>query len=132
MKLKVIKPFNGKAEGKTLCPGEFIQSNDVERINALVGRGFCVIVALDDAPAASETAPTNPVEAASDHVEFQGKRYHIETIKAALGIMGIRVAHNAKEKAVSNALSALNDEQEQTLSEMLNNNETADPNPEKE
>lgn len=132
MKLKVIKPFNGKAEGKTLCPGEFIQSNDVERINALVGRGFCVIVALDDAPAASETAPTNPVEAASDHVEFQGKRYHIETIKAALGIMGIRVAHNAKEKAVSNALSALADEQAQTLSEMLNNNETADPNPEKE
>lgn len=132
MKLKVIKPFNGKAEGKTLCPGEFIQSNDVERINALVGRGFCVIVALDDAPAASKTAPTNPVEAASDHVEFQGKRYHIETIKAALGIMGIRVAHNAKEKAVSNALSALNDEQAQTLSEMLNNNETADPNPEKE
>lgn len=132
MKLKVIKPFNGKAEGKTLCPGEFIQSNDVERINALVGRGFCVIVALDDAPTASETAPTIPVEVVSDHVEFQGKRYHIETIKAALGIMGIRVAHNAKEKAVSNALSALADEQAQTLSEMLNNNETADPNPEKE
>lgn len=136
MKLRVIKPFNGKAEGKTLCPGEFIQSNDVERINALVGRGFCVIVALDDAPAASETAsetaPTTPVEVVSDHVEFQGKRYHIETIKSALGIMGIRVAHNAKEKAVSNALSALNDEQAQTLSEMLNNNETADPNPEKE
>ena len=132
MKLKVIKPFNGKAEGKTLCPGEFIQSNDVERINALVGRGFCVIVALDDAPTASETAPTNPVEVVSDHVEFQGERYHIETIKAALGIMGIRVAHNAKEKAVSNALSALTDEQAQTLSEMLNNNETADPNPEKE
>lgn len=132
MKLRVIKPFNGKAEGKTLCPGEFIQSNDVERINALVGRGFCVIVALDDAPAASETASTNPVEVVSDYVEFQGKRYHIETIKAALGTMGIRVAHNAKEKAVSNALSALNDEQAQTLSEMLNNNETADPNPEKE
>lgn len=132
MKLKVIKPFNGKAEGKTLCPGEFIQSNDVERINALVGRGFCVIVTLDDAPTASETAPTIPVEVVSDHVEFQGKRYHIETIKAALGIMGIRVAHNAKEKAVSNALSALTDEQAQTLSEMLNNNETADPNPEKE
>lgn len=132
MKLRVIKPFNGKAEGKTLCPGEFIQSNDVERINALVGRGFCVIVALDDAPAASETAPTTPVEVVSDHVEFQGKRYHIDTIKAALGNIGVRVAHNAKEKAVSNALSALNDEQAQTLSEMLNNNEIADPNPEKE
>jgi len=133
MKLRVIKPFNGKAEDKTLCPGEIIQSNNVERINALVGRGFCIIVALDDAPTATPaTTPTPPVEVVSDHVEFQGKRYHIETIKAALGIMGIRVAHNAKEKAVSNALSALNDEQAQTLSEMLNNNETADPNPEKE
>jgi hypothetical protein len=132
MKLKVIKPFNGKAEGKTLCPGEVIQSNDVERINALVGRGFCVIVALDDVPAAHETAPTIPVEVVSDYVEFQGKRYHIDTVKAALGIIGVRVAHNAKEKAVGNALSALTEEQAQTLSEMLNNNETADPDTEKE
>lgn len=133
MKLRVIKPFNGKAEGKTLCPGEIIQSNDVERINALVGRGLCVIVALDDAPTADPaTAPTSPVEVASESIEFQGKRYHIDTVKAALGVIGVRVAHNAKEKAVSNALSALNDEQAQTLSEMLNNNETADPDPEKE
>lgn len=121
MKLRVIKPFNGKAEGKTLCAGEIIQSNDVERINALVGRGFCVIVALDDTPTAPETAPTIPVEVVSDHVEFQGKRYHIETIKAALGVIGVRVAHNAKEKAVNTALSALSDEQAQTLSEKLNN-----------
>ena len=34
--------------------------------------------------------------------------------------MGIRVAHNAKEKAVSNALSTLTDEQAQTLAEALN------------
>lgn len=119
MKLKVIKPFNGKAEGKTLCPGEVIQTNDVERINVLVGRGFCVIVALDDVPAVSETAPTLPLEVVSDYVEFQGKRYHIDTIKSVLGNMGIRVAQNAKEKAVSNALSTLNDEQAQTLSETL-------------
>ena len=132
MKLKVIKPFNGKAEGKTLCPGEFIQSNDIERINPLVGRGFCVIVALDGAPAASETVPAPPVEVVSDYVEFQGESYHIDTVKAALGIIGVRVAHNAKEKAVGNALSALTKEQAQTLTEILNNNETADPNPEKE
>lgn len=130
MKLRVIKPFNGKAEGKTLCAGEIIQSNDVERINALVGRGFCVIVALDDTPTAPETAPTIPVEVVSDHVEFQGKRYHIDTVKAALGVIGVRVAHNAKEKAINTALSALNDEQAQTLSEMLNNWTDA-PNPEK-
>ena len=129
MKLRVIKPFNGKAEGKTLCPGEIIQSNNVERINALVGRGFCIIVALDDAPTANPaTTPTPPVEVASESIEFQGKRYHIDSVKAALGVIGVRVAHNAKEKAVNTALSALTDEQAQTLAEALDNNDTTDPN----
>lgn len=119
MKLKVIKPFNSKAEGKTLCPGEFFQSNDVERINALVGRGFCVIVALDDEPTSTEATPTPPVEDANESIEFQGKSYHIDKVKAALVVIGVRVAHNAKEKGISNALSALSDEQAQTLSETL-------------
>lgn len=126
MKLKAIKKFNGKAEGKKIYPGDVIQSNDVERINALVGRGFCVIVALDD------TAPIPPVEVASEFVEFQGKRYHFETVKAALSVIGVRVAHNAKEKAVSNSLSTLTEAQAQALAEALDNNETADPNPTKE
>lgn len=111
MDLRVIKKFNGKAEGKTLCPGDVIQSNDVDRINALVGRGFCVIVALD---------PTPTDEEASVTVDFRGYRYPLETVKAALGVIGIKVAHNAKEKAVSNALSTLTDEQAQTLAEALN------------
>ncbi len=129
MELKVIKKFNGKAEGKTLCPGDIIQTNDIERINALVGRGFCVIVALGDTtPNSATIAPILPVEVVSNYVEFQGKRYNIETVKAALSIIGIRVAHNAKEKAVSNALSALTEEQAQALAEALDNNETADPN----
>lgn len=129
MELIVIKKFNGKAEGKTLCPGDVIQSNDVERINALVGRGYCVIVSLDSSiiPTAPNT-PNAPGEVANDYVEFQGKRYHIETVKAALGVIGVRVAHNAKEKAVNNALSTLTDEQVLTLVEALDTNETTDPN----
>lgn len=126
MELRVIKKFNGKAEGKTLCPGDVIQSNDVERINALVGRGYCVIVSLDNSTA--PTAPNTPGEVTNDYVEFQGKSYNIETVKDALGIIGVRVAHNAKEKAVNNALSTLTDEQVQTLVEALDNNETTDPN----
>lgn len=119
MDLRVIKKFNGKAEGKTLCPGDVIQSNDVDRINALVGRGFCVIVALDSTPPAA--IPTNPTdEEASVTVDFRGYRYPLETVKAALGVIGVKVAHNAKEKAVSNALSTLTDEQAQTLTEALN------------
>lgn len=117
MELKVIKKFNGAVEGKTLCPGDVIQSNDIARINALVGRGFCVIVALDSPVVAD--APND--ENADASVEFQGKRYHIDTVKAALSVIGVKVAANAKEKGVSNALNALNDEQKQTLTEALDN-----------
>lgn len=55
MELKVIKPFNGKAEGKTLCKGDVITTTDVARINALVGRGFCEICSLSDNPATAGT-----------------------------------------------------------------------------
>lgn len=127
MELKAIKSFIGKAEGKTLQPGDIIRSTDVERINQLVGRGFCKIVSLGENPPAG---PELPAESVNESVDFQGKKYHIETVKAALGIIGVRVAHNAKEKAVNNALAALSDEQAQALAEALDNNDTSDPTPE--
>lgn len=120
MELKVIKKFNGAVEGKTLCPGDVIQSNDVERINALVGRGFCVIVALDS-PSLSD-APN--ADTSNEGVDFQGTRYDVDTIKAALGVIGVKVAHNAKEKAVCNVLAALSDEQAEALSVALNNGDS--------
>ena len=123
MELKVIKKFNGKVEGKTLCPGDVIQSNDVARINALVGRGFCVIVAL------GSPIPENPAKTVdkenSGTVEFQGSRYDVETVKAALEMIGVKVARNATEKAVSNTLSALADEQRAALTKALNDNNGA-------
>lgn len=121
MELKVIKKFNGKAEGKTLCPGDVIQSNDVDRINALIGRGFCVIIALDNSEPVIANAPKLSDEVVEETVSFQGEKYHIDTIKAALGVIGVKVAHNAKRKAVNNALSTLNDEQTQALNEALTN-----------
>ena len=48
MELKVIKPFHGKVENKVMNKGDLVHSTDVERINALVGGGFCVIVSLSD------------------------------------------------------------------------------------
>lgn len=48
MELKVIKPFHGKVEGKVMNKGVLIHSADVERINALVSGGYCVIVSLAD------------------------------------------------------------------------------------
>lgn len=127
MELKVIKKFNGAVEGKTLCPDDVIQSNDVARINALVGRGFCVIVALDSPVVVADNANDEKEDAS---VEFQGKKYRIETVKAALAVIGVKVATNAKEKGVSNTLSTLNDEQRQLLTEALDNWDK--PNTEKE
>ena len=51
--LKVIKKFNGKEEGKILSPGETVKTNDLQRVNALVGRGYCVITAFE-APKAED------------------------------------------------------------------------------
>ncbi len=124
MELKVIKAFNGKAEGKTLSPGDVIQCDDVERINTLVGRGFCTIVSLDDT---TSNAP-QPVELVADnYVEFRGKRYHIETVKVAMSVIGVRVAHNAKERAVNNLIASLSNEQAEALAEALTDNGAADP-----
>lgn len=121
MELKVIQKFNGKEEGKILNPGDKIQCDDIDRINTLVGRGFCVILSLDNAP-----MPVDVI--ANSYVEFRGKRYHIETVKVALGVIGVRVAHNAREKAVNNALAALTDEQSEALAEALNDDVTSDSN----
>lgn len=48
MELKVIKPFHGKEENKVMDKGDVVHSTDVERINALVGGGYCVITSLSD------------------------------------------------------------------------------------
>ncbi len=113
MELKVIKKFNGKEEGKTLCPGDKIQCDDIDRINALVGRGYCIILSLDNAP-----MPVNVI--ADSYVEFRGNRHHIETVKVALGEIGVRVAHNAGVKAVTNAIANLTDQQSEELAKALN------------
>lgn len=48
MELKVIKPFHGKVEDRDMNKGDMLHSDDVERINALVGGGYCAIVSLSD------------------------------------------------------------------------------------
>lgn len=73
MILKVLKTFNGKAEGKTLSQGDVIASNDVDRINALVGRGFCEIVSLTD-PETAEEASDNEAPAKEPEKSTKGKK----------------------------------------------------------
>lgn len=50
MELKVIKQFHGKVEDKVMNIGDMVHSTNVERINALVGGGYCVIVSLSETP----------------------------------------------------------------------------------
>lgn len=56
--LKVIKKFQGKAEGKILSPGDVVKTDDLQRVNALVGRGYCEITAVE----APEPAKEDPKE----------------------------------------------------------------------
>ena len=120
MKLKVIKKFIGKAEGKTLCPGDTSVSNDVERLNALIGGGFCVIVSLDVEPT---PAPVNGEEKDKPYTYTtpNGCDFGLDEVKAALSAIGVSVAANAKENGVTKAISKLTDEQVAALNEYLEN-----------
>lgn len=48
MLLQAIKPFTGLVEGKPFDVGDTLNVSDVERLNTLIGRGYCKIVAIDD------------------------------------------------------------------------------------
>jgi hypothetical protein len=126
MELKVIKPFHGKVEDKVMDKGELIHSTDVERINALVGGGFCAIVSLSDVPnendnnANDDNAPKDDANITKGSVVFNGTAYQLETLKVGLTLIGVSLASNVKERGVSNALGKLTEEQAQKLAEYLN------------
>lgn len=128
MELKVIKPFHGKVENKVMNKGDLVHSTDVERINALVGGGFCVIVSLSDAPNendnnANDDAPKDDANITKGSVVFNGTAYQLETLKEGLTLIGVSLASNVKERGVSNALGKLTEEQAQKLAEYLNEND---------
>ena len=74
MILKVIKKFNGKAEGKMLNPGDTVVTTDLTRVNALVGRGFCEIASIED-PETEVSAETDAgsAESAANEAKTNGK-----------------------------------------------------------
>lgn len=115
MELKVIKKFNGKAEGKVLQPGDVVVTTDIDRINALVGGGYCVISSLEETPAADSTG--------GNVIELHGKCYDLDEVKTTLGAIGAPVAANAGVKGVSNALAKLSEEQTAALIEELKKEE---------
>lgn len=112
MELKVQKPFIGKVEKKVFNQGDTLYSDDVERVNVLVGGGFCRIVSLSDENAADNAS-----------IEFQGKQYDVEALKTGLIEIGASCSPNAKAKGVANALAKLTDEQAEALSKLLNHSD---------
>lgn len=129
MELKVIKPFHGKVEDKVMNIGEMVCSTDVERINALVGGGYCAIVSLSDAPnendnnANDDNAPKDDANITKGFVVFNGTAYQLETLKEGLTLIGVSLASNVKERGVANAIGKLTEEQAQKLAEYLNEND---------
>jgi len=129
MELKVIKPFHGKVEDKVMNIGEMVCSTDVERINALVGGGYCAIVSLYDAPnendnnANDDNAPKDDANITKGFVVFNGTAYQLETLKEGLASIGVSLASNVKERGVANAIGKLTEEQAQKLAEYLNEND---------
>ena len=122
MKLKVIKAFIGIAEGeKKLLPGQTIVTNDLTRINTLVGRGLCEIVEVEERTA--DNAGGDAGSANNEVVEFNGDSYALDVIKAAMAKAGIQVAKNAKANGVNNVLAKLTDEQTTALIQSLNESE---------
>ena len=117
MELKVIKPFHGKVENKVMNKGDLVHSTDVERINALVGGGFCVIVSLSDTPnendnnANDDNAHKDDANVVKGFVDYNGKVYPLDTLKEGLALIGVSLASNVKERGVSNALGKLTEEQ---------------------
>lgn len=129
MELKVIKPFHGKDENKVMNKGDLVHSTDVERINALVGGGFCAIVSLSDTPnendnnAADDNAHKDDANVVKGVVDYNGKVYPLDTLKEGLTLIGVSLASNAKERGVAKALGNLTEEQAQKLAEYLNEND---------
>lgn len=129
MELKVIKPFHGKVENKVMNKGDLVHPTDVERINALVGGGFCAIVSLSDTPnendnnAADDNAHKDDANVVKGVVDYNGKVYPLDTLKEGLTLIGASLASNAKERGVAKALGNLTEEQAQKLAEYLNEND---------
>ena len=129
MVLIVIQSLHSKVESKVMNKGDLVHSTDVERINALVGGGFCVIVSLSDTPnendnnANDDNAHKDDANFVKGFVDYNGKVYPLDTLKEGLALIGVSLASNVKERGVSNALGKLTEEQAQKLAEYLNEND---------
>lgn len=102
MELTVKKAFIDKNDkGKIYKVGETLHTDELNRVNDLVARGFCV-----------ESKQT-------EKVTFQDNEYDLNVVKDALESINAPVAKNAGVKGVTKAIEALSDESVTALKEAL-------------
>ena len=101
-------------KSKIYQSGDKLQTGDLARVNDLVKRGLCEICGTAEAEA------ENPGTDGSENlVEFNGAKYELDVVKAALKEIGAGVNVNAKVKGVTDALAKLSEEQQTALQEKL-------------
>ena len=111
VKLEVLVPFTDKNDRTVRYKkGDTVAFDDIDRINDLIARGVCRLVAIeDDAPVASAT----------NEIAIGDKAYPLAAVKVALEAVGVAVAKNAGVPAVTKALDALTEEHTAALAEVL-------------
>ena len=99
---------------KIYQPGETLQTEDLKRVNDLIGRKLAVLkhvlVPVQDG---SNDGLSN------ENVNVGDSEYHYEAVKKALEAIGVKIASNAKVNGVSKAVESLTDEQKASLIDEL-------------
>ncbi|MCX4301715.1 MAG: hypothetical protein OSJ35_05735 [Alistipes sp.] len=111
VKLEVLVPFTDKNDRTVRYKkGDTVAFDDIDRINDLIARGVCRLVAIED---------DAPVTSATNEIAIGDKAYPLAAVKVALEAVGVAVAKNAGVPAVTKALDALTEEQTAALAEVL-------------
>ena len=110
-KLKVLVPFTDKNDRTVRYKeGDMVAFDDIDRINDLIARKVCRLVAIED---------DTPVAAATNEIAIGDKTYPLAAVKVALEAIGAPASKNAGVPAVSKAVAALTEEQTAALSATL-------------
>lgn len=111
MELKVIKVFRDKEDKKTVYKvGDALTVDNLDRINDLVSRGFCIITSVETKDNSGSTA----------EIKFQEKEFEINAVKNALISIGVTIAKNAGATSINKKLLELTEDQSKALAEILN------------
>lgn len=101
-KLKVLVPFTDKNDRTVRYKeGDTVVFDDIDRINDLVARKICRIVAFEN------DTPDMP----NNEIAVGDKTYPVAAVKVALEAIGAPVSNNAGVPAVTKAIAALDEEQ---------------------